>query len=120
MKGFKQFIGNGQETRTDEFYVDVNGKPWPIYMKRLRIAAMANAAGQDIAHGIATVKLNGHFKCQSLEASNAGNTLRVGLQDIRVTSVVLKDAVAVTVVNTADLTLYVEGSMVIEYCKTTD
>ena len=120
MKDFNPFLANGKETRTDAFYVDVNGKAWPIYRKRLAIAAMANAAGQDIAHGVATIKLNGHFKCSSLEASNAGNTLRVGLQDVRVTSIVLKDAVAVTVTNTADLTLYVNGSMVIEYCKTTD
>jgi len=120
MKKYSVFLANGQETQTDEFYTDVNGKNWPIYQKRLAIAAMANAAGQDIAHGVATIKLNGHFRAVSLEASNAGNTLRVGLNDIRVTSVVLKDATNITVVNTADLTLYVNGSIVIEYNKTTD
>lgn len=120
MKTFKPFLANGQESVTDQFWVDAAGKAWPIYNKRIAIAAMANAAGQDIAHGVATIKLNGHFKAQSLEASNAGNTLRVGLQDIRVTSVVLKDVTNITVVNTADLTLYVNGSIVIEYCKTTD
>jgi hypothetical protein len=120
MDQFKISLANGEESQTPNFYTDVNGVMWPIYVKRLAIAAMANAAGQDIAHGVPTIKLNGHFKCRSLEASNAGNTLRVGLQDIRVTSVVLKDVTHVTVVNTGDLTLYVNGSMVIEYCKTTD
>lgn len=120
MKAYSIFVANGQESTTDEFYTDVAGKNWPIYRKRLAIAAMANAAGQDIAHGVSTIKLNGHFRPISLEASNAGNTLRVGLHDIRVTSVVLKDVTNITVVNTADLTLYVNGSIVIEYCKTTD
>jgi hypothetical protein len=120
MRAYSISVANGQESTTDEYHTDAAGKNWPIYRKRLAIAAMANAAGQDIAHGVPTIKLNGHFRPISLEASNAGNTLRVGLHDIRLTSVVLKDATNITVVNTGDLTLYVNGSIVIEYCKTTD
>jgi hypothetical protein len=120
MKVYKQFLANGSESRTDQFYVDANGKAWPIYVKRLAIPALANAGSIAVAHGVATIKLNGHFKCQSLEVSNAGNTLRCGLHDIRLTSVVLTDATNIGVTNTADLSLYVNGSMVIEYCKTTD
>jgi hypothetical protein len=120
MKHFNPFLANGKETRTDGFYVDAAGKAWPIYAKRIAIPALANAGGLDFAHGVPTIKLNGHFKPVSLEVSNAGNTLRTNLYDIRITSVVLKDVTNVTVVNTADLTLYVNGSMVIEYCKTTD
>lgn len=113
-------LAEGGTTRTANFYVDHAGKEWPIYRKRLAIAAMANATGQDIAHGEANIKLNGHFKAVSLEASNAGNSARINLHDIRLTSVVLKDVTSITVVNTADLTTYVNGSVVIEYCKTTD
>lgn len=119
-RGFKPALAEGKEEKTNEVYVDHAGKIWPIYQKRLAIAAMANAAAQDIAHGVATIKLNGHFGVESLEASNAGNTLRVGLSDVRVTSVVLKDATNITITNTADLTLYVNGSVVISYCKTDD
>lgn len=120
MKIFKIFLAEGGESKTDAFYVDLAGKAWPIYAKRLAIDAMANAGDKVVAHGVATIKLDGHFKCESLQASNAGNTLRVGLQDVRVTSVVLTDVTNVTITNTGNLLLYVNGSMVISYCKTTD
>lgn len=120
MKKFSIFLAEGKETRTDQFYTDVNGVNWPIYCKRIAIPALANAAAQDIAHGVATIKLNGHFNVQSLQISNAGNTARATLQDARITNIVLKDATSITITNTADLTLYVNGSIVIEFCKTTD
>lgn len=120
MKTFKVLVPETVESRTDQFFLDHAGVAWPIYVKRLAIPAMANAGAQDIAHGVADIKLNGHFNVQALNASNAGNTLRVGLNDIRVTSIVLKDAVAITITNTADLTLYVNGHVLIEYTKTTD
>lgn len=120
MKKFSIFLAEGKESRTSEYYTDLAGKNWPIYVKRIPIPALANAGAQDIPHVVPTIKLNGHFNVQSLQVSNAGNTARATLQDARITNIVLKDATAITITNTADLTTYVNGSIVIEYCKTTD
>lgn len=93
MKTFKMLLAQGQESRTDEFFVD--------------------------AAGVATIKLNGHFHVSSLWTSNAGNTVRTNLKDARITNIVLTDATNIAITNTTDLTAQV-GAMIVEYCKTTD
>jgi len=119
MKTFKLGLANGQESQTDETWVDAAGKEWPIYRKKLAIPALANAGSVAVAHGVATIKLNGLFRVNSLVASNAGNTVRASLHSILVTSVVLTDAVNIGITNTTDLSLLI-GSIEIEYNKTTD
>lgn len=119
MKTFKMLLAQGQESRTDEFFVDAAGKAWPIYRKHLAIAALANAGSVNVAHGVATIKLNGHFHVSSLWTSNAGNTVRTNLKDARITNIVLTDATNIAITNTTDLTAQV-GAMIVEYCKTTD
>jgi hypothetical protein len=119
MDVFKLSLADGQESKTERFWTDSAGVIWPIYRKKLAIAALANAGSVAIAHGVATIKLNGLFRVVSLVTSNAGNTLRAHLTDIRITSIVLTDATNIGITNTADLTLY-SGSIEIEYNKTTD
>lgn len=119
MDQFKIELANGQESATGRFWVDSNGVSWPIYRKKLAIAALANAGSVDVAHGVADIKLNGLFRVHSMVTSNAGNSARTNDRDIRITSIVLTDATNVTITNTADLTAQV-GSIEIEYNKTSD
>lgn len=119
MDTFKLGLANGQESQTNGTWVDSAGKEWPIYRKKLAIAALGNAAAIAVAHGVATIKLNGLFRVHSLVASNAGNTVRVSQHSILVTSVVLTDATNIGITNTTDLSL-LAGSIEIEYNKTTD
>lgn len=117
-KTFKLALENGQESATDEVWVDTAGKAWPIYRKKIAIAALANAGTVQIAHGIAAIKLNGLLRVHSLQASNAGNTQRTTLYSSAITNIVF-DADSVDITNTGDLSLHL-GSIEIEYNKTTD
>lgn len=119
MDTFKIALANTQESDTGRFWVDAAGKAWPIYRKKLVIPALANAGSVAIAHGVATIKLNGLFRVHSMVTSNVGNTVRTSQHSILITSIVLTDATNVGITNTTDLTAQV-GSIEIEYNKTTD
>lgn len=117
MKDFKLNLALAEETRTSKNWQDSAGKLWPIYAKRIDVGAMPNAATKNVAHNIAAIKLDGHFKVRHLRSDNAVNMFDelVGL------STVLSVTAANFVITTAtDLSTHLRGDAVIEYCKTTD
>jgi hypothetical protein len=122
MDVFKFLLANGQESKTERFWVDADGVSWPIYRKKVAVAALANAGSVNVAHGVADIKLNAPFRPISLMITNAANSARVtSLSDIRLTSIVLTDATNIAITNTSDLTTYnTGGTLEFEYCKTSD
>lgn len=119
MDVFKFLLADGQESRTGRFWVDSSGKDWPIYRKKVAIAAFANAGSINVAHGVPTIKLNAPFTVVTCFGSNAGNTVRVNTNDARITNIVLTDVTNIAITNTTDLSA-VAGSIEFEFCKTTD
>lgn len=117
MKDFKQNLALGDETRTNKYWLDANGKHWPIYAKRLDVGAMPNAATKNTAHNIAAVKLDGHFKVRSLRADNGVNCFDELTSGDVICSVTAANFVMTTAAN---LSTHLRGDAVIEYCKTTD
>lgn len=116
MKDFKLNLAFGDETRTNKNYQDAAGKLWPIYAKRLDCGAMPAVATKNVAHGIAALKLDGHFKVRSLKSDNAVNIFD------ETTGQIVCSATAANFVMTSgvDLSLHLRGDAVIEFCKTTD
>jgi hypothetical protein len=105
----------GEETLTDNFYVDAAGQAWPIYKKVVDFGAGPNATSKDVAHNINNLKADGHFRivhAQFVKAATAPVVLDgaalVGsfpsLTQVRLTA-------------TANLSTYT-GRATIEYNKT--
>jgi maleate cis-trans isomerase len=113
----KPFAALGEEQETGRFFYDANGKAWPIYSKRIDVGAMPNAATKNVAHNIAALKLDGHFKCTSLRSDNGVNVFD---ETIGLSTVVSATAANLVVITATDLSTHLRGMAVIEYCKTTD
>jgi hypothetical protein len=113
----KPFAALGEEQETGRFWQDSTGKNWPIYSKRIDVGAMPNAAAKNVAHNIAALKLNGHFKCVSLRSDNAVNVFD---ETIGLSTVVSATAANLVITTATDLSTHLRGEAVIEYCKTTD
>ncbi len=118
MKTFKVSPGLGEVSTTDKYFVDAAGKAWPIYQKIIDFGAGPNATTKDVAHGIANLKVDGHFKIQHAQFTKAA------------TAPVVMDGAAligsfpslteVRLAATANLTTFSGGRAIIEYCITTD
>lgn len=119
MKDYKIAPGLTEESTTDEYFVDAAGKAWPIYSKVLAISALPNATSGNVAHGVATIKLDGHFFVRSLVAfaGAAGVTSRSNKDSLGLSYGF--DGTNVIIASTANLSAQA-GQMIIEYNKTTD
>jgi hypothetical protein len=117
MKDFKVAPAQGEESTTDEVYVDAAGKAWPVYTKRILIGAMPNATTKNTLHTISNIKLDGGFRCLSLTSDNGTNSWDERCGSNVAVSVTTTNLV---VVSTADLSTHLRGLAVIAYCKTTD
>src|SRR6478609_480174 len=62
MKKFKISMALGEESTTDEFFVDSNGKAWPVYTKLIDLGAGPNATSKSVNHSVANLKADGHFR----------------------------------------------------------
>jgi hypothetical protein len=116
MDVFKPFQKVGEESRTSEFFVDANGKPWPIYKKIIDMGAGPNAGADSVAYAAAdVVKVDGYFRAHGFYTKAA-------------TAPVIADGAAliatmtltnVVLTSTADLTTYA-GRAEVYYCKAAD
>ena len=115
-KTFKVALAVGQESTTDEYFVDAAGVEYPIYAKRLAIDSLPNNTTKNFAHGVTGIKLNGHFDVRSLQASSgaAGATARTNRLSSGITASF--DGTNVIIGTGSDLSAQ-GGTMVIEYCK---
>lgn len=114
---YKIFQGLGQESTTGMHYIDAAGKAWPIYSKIIDFGAGPNAAAKNVAHGVANIKADGHWKIRHAQFVKAA-TAPVILDGAALVGT-FPDLVNVRLTSTADLTTYT-GRAIIEYCKTTD
>jgi hypothetical protein len=117
MKKFKIAPGLGEESQTDEFFVDAAGKAWPIYSKIIDFGVGPNAAAKSLAHNIANLKADGHFKISHAQFTKAA-TAPVILDGAALVGTLTLTNVVLTA--TADLTTFSGGRATIEYTKTTD
>jgi hypothetical protein len=117
MKTFKVSMALGQESTTDGWFVDAAGKAWPIYAKLIDFGAGPNAAAKNVAHGIANLKADGHFKIEHAQFVKAA-TAPVVLDGAALVGT-FPDLLNVRLTSTADLTTYT-GRALITYTKTTD
>lgn len=119
MKDFKVNAAIGEESQTDQFFVDAAGVKWPIYSKKLAVAALGATAAVNVAHGITAPKLDGHLRVRSLTCSSgtAGATARTNENSAGISFSFTSTNLVIT--DTADLSAQ-SGQVTIEYCKTTD
>jgi hypothetical protein len=119
MKDFKVSAAVGEESTTDGWFRDAAGKSWPIYSKVINVPALPNATTTNYAHGVATIKLDGHFKVRSLTASSGtgGATARTNKNSAGLSFTF--DGTNVSITAAANLSAQA-GQIIIEYCKTTD
>lgn len=109
-----------QVAPTGRFFYDVAlDKSFPIYQKRLTVAALGNAGAVNIAHNEANIKLDGHLKLAHLQCSSgaAGVTARTNESSTGVSANFTAANLVIT--DTTDLSAQ-SGSAVIEFCRTTD
>ncbi len=116
MKTFKVAPGLGEVSTTDKYYVDAAGKAWPIYQKTIDFGAGPNATGKSVAHNIANLKADGHFKVQHAQFVKAATAPVVLDGAALVGTITLTDVV---LTSTANLTTFT-GRATIEYTLTTD
>lgn len=117
MENTKPFQAVGEEARTEKFFVDAAGKPWPIYTKIIDMGAGPNAGAKSVAHGVANIKFDGHFKIAHGQFTKAA-TAPVVMDGAALIGTLTTTNVVLT--STADLTTYSLGRAYIEYTKTTD
>ncbi len=113
MQDFKRQAAVGEESVTDQFWVDANGVPQPVYSKRLAAVAgvFGNAGATALAHGIgASLNLNAPFNVRRILCTNGVIIAEKGNMKFTL------DAVNLNIVTVTDLHLYT-GEIVIEYCK---
>jgi hypothetical protein len=113
----KPFAALGEEQHTGRFYTDSTGKAWPIYSKKIDFGAGPNAAAKNVAHGVASLKMDGWFKIAHAQFHKLA-TAPVVLDGAALVGI-FPDLTQVRLTSTADLTTYT-GFAVIEYTKTTD
>jgi hypothetical protein len=119
MKEFKVAPGIGEESTTDKYHVDADGKAWPIYTKRLAIEALPNATSGNVAHGVTGIKLDGHFAVSRLSCSSGTNGATARTNKDSAGLSFSFDATNVVITTTANLSAQA-GQMTIEYCKSAD
>lgn len=117
MKDYKVAPGLGEESTTDSFFVDSTGKPWTIFSKVIDFGAGPNAGAKNVAHGVANLKADGHFRIRHAQFVKAA-TAPVILDGAALVGI-FPDLTNVRLTSTADLTTYT-GRAIIEYCKTTN
>lgn len=111
MNDFKKQPAVGEESQTDQFWVDALGKAQPIYSKRIAIAAFPNNGNANTAHGIgASLNLSGPFNVRRVTATNGVTMLDKSKFSFTLT------AANLNIADAADYSLYA-GEVVIEYCK---
>lgn len=115
MKTFKVSPGLGEVSTTDKYFVDAAGVSWPIYQKIIDFGAGPNAGAKNVAHGIANLKADGHFKIQHAQFVKAA-TAPVVLDGAALVGI-FPDLLNVRLTSTADLTTYT-GRAIIEYTVT--
>lgn len=116
MKDYKISPGVGEESTTDEYFVDANGVAFPIFSKVLATGALPNATSGNVAHGVSNIKLDGHFFVRALNAwsGTAGATARTNKDSAGMSFSF--DGTNVIITTTANLSAQ-SGQMIIEYCK---
>lgn len=112
----KPFAALGEEQRTGRFFTDSTGKAWPIYSKKIDFAAGPNAGADSVAHGVASIKLDGWLRIVHAQFTKAA-TAPVLLDGAALIGTMTTTDVVLT--STGNLTTYA-GFAVIEYNKTTD
>jgi hypothetical protein len=115
MRDYKIAPALGDESTTDSWYVDAAGVAWPIYSKVIDFGAGPNATSKNVAHGITSLKADGHFKIRHAQFVKAA-TAPVILDGAALVGI-FPDLTNVRLTSTADLTTYT-GRAVIEYTKT--
>lgn len=113
MEDFKRQAAVGQESLTNEFWVDALGVAQPIYSKRLAAPAgtFGNAGATTLAHGIgASLNLSGPFNVRRVTCTNGTVSKDKSFATYSI------DVANINIVTTTDLHLYA-GEIVIEYCK---
>lgn len=114
MKTFKVAPGLGEVSTTDKYFVDSAGVAWPIYQKIIDFGAGPNATGKSVAHSIANLKADGHFKISHAQFVKAATAPVIMDGAALVGTMTLTDVV---LTSTANLTTYT-GRAVIEYTLT--
>lgn len=115
MEEYKIAPGLGEESLTNRFFVDSAGASFRIYKKIIDMGAGANAGAKSVAHGITSLKADGHFKISDAYFTKAAVAPVIMDGAALVGTLTLANVV---LTSTADLTTY-SGRAVIEYTKTT-
>lgn len=103
----------GQEVQTDQLWQDAAGANWHIYRKVLDLTALPNAGAKNVAHGVATIKLDAYNSVRTAWAAGGGNfaSLEAG------SFTAALNATNLVITTTTNLSAQ-SGFAVIEYCKT--
>lgn len=116
MKDYKVAPGIGEESLTDQFFVDAAGNAFNVYTKRLAVPALGASGAVSINHGVTGIKLDGLLRVQSLTCSSgtAGATARTNERSAGISFNITSTQVVIT--DTSDLSAQ-SGQVVIEYCR---
>lgn len=97
---------------TGKKWVDASGVPHVIYQKALSVGALVNNTTKNVAHGEALNVVSKYTNVVALWASNG--TIVKTLASTGITADI--NATNVVVGTTTDLTTYINGVVVIEFC----
>ena len=105
-------IQSGRKQDTGRKWVDASGVPHPIFEKALLVSALPNATLKNVAHGETINVVSKYANVTALWASNGTNVKTLHSSGITIELT----ATNVAITTATDLSLFINGVVVIEFC----